>query len=72
MLCLKLIFACGIKSGLRDFPGGSVTESLPYNAGDVSSVPGRGTKIPHAMEQQEKPAYCNKDPMQPNYKNKII
>ena len=29
-----------------DFPGGSVVESLPANAGDMGSIPG-----PHAIEQ---------------------
>ena len=24
----------------------------PYNAGDASLIPGRGTKIPHAAEQR--------------------
>ena len=24
---------------------------MPCNAGDVVSIPGRGTKIPHALEQ---------------------
>ena len=32
----------------RDFPGGPVVKSLPYNAGDAGSIPGQGTKIPHA------------------------
>ena len=31
-----------------DFPGGLVVQSLPFNAGDVSSIPGWGTKILHA------------------------
>ena len=35
----------------RDFPGGPVVNSPPYNAGDVGSIPGRGTKIPHATGQ---------------------
>ena len=34
-----------------DFPGGSVFENPPSNAGDKGSVPGRGTKISQAMEQ---------------------
>ena len=25
--------------------------NLPYNAGDASSIPGWGTKIPHAVGQ---------------------
>ena len=35
----------------RDFPGGPVVKNPPYNAGDVGSIPGQGTKIPHAAEQ---------------------
>ena len=35
----------------RDFPGGPVAGSLPSNAGDTGSIPGRGTKIPHATGQ---------------------
>ena len=37
------------KSG--DFPGGSVVKNLPSNAGGTSSIPGRGTKTPRALEQ---------------------
>ena len=37
-----------IKVAIRDFPGGPVVKSLPCNAGDTGSVPGPGTKIPHA------------------------
>ena len=36
---------------IRDFPGGPVVKNLPSNAGDASSIPGRGTKIPHAAGQ---------------------
>ena len=32
----------------RDFPGGSVVETLPFNTGSAGSIPGLGTKIPHA------------------------
>ena len=28
-----------------------MVKNLPYNAGDSDSVPGRGTKIPHASSQ---------------------
>ena len=34
-----------------DFPGGPVVKDLPSNAGDVGSIPGWGTKIPHATGQ---------------------
>ena len=33
----------------RDFPGGPVVENPPSNAEDTGSIPGQGTKIPHAM-----------------------
>ena len=32
----------------RDFPGGPVVKNPPSNAGDVGSIPGQGTKMPHA------------------------
>ena len=34
-----------------DFPGGPVVKNPPSNAGDMGSVPGRGTNIPHAAGQ---------------------
>ena len=34
-----------------DFPGGLVVNNLPCNTGDVGSIPGWGTNIPHASEQ---------------------
>ena len=34
-----------------DLPGGPVVENLPTNAGDEGSIPGQGTKIPHASGQ---------------------
>ena len=34
-----------------DFPGGPVVKNLLYYAGDADSIPGQGTKIPHAAEQ---------------------
>ena len=33
-----------------DFPDGPVVKNLPCNAGDMGSIPGQGTKIPHALE----------------------
>ena len=35
----------------RDFPGGPVVKNLPCHAGDAGSIPGQGTKIPHAEGQ---------------------
>ena len=47
------MFRSHFKNGhLWDFPGGAVVKNLPPNAGDVGSIPGRGTKIPHAVGQQ--------------------
>ena len=39
------------KKKKRDFPGGPVVKNLPYNAGGTGSIPGQGTKIPHAAGQ---------------------
>ena len=36
---------------LWDFPGGPMVKNPPSSAGDASSIPGRGTKIPHAAGQ---------------------
>ena len=36
---------------IKGLPWLSVVKSLPCNAEDEGSVPGRGTKIPHATEQ---------------------
>ena len=35
----------------RDFPGGPVVKNPPSNAGDMGSVPGQGTEIPHPVGQ---------------------
>ena len=32
----------------RDLPGGPMVKNPRSNAGDVGSIPGQGTKIPHA------------------------
>ena len=34
-----------------DFPGGPVLKNPPSNAGATGSIPGRGTKISHAVGQ---------------------
>ena len=33
---------------IRDFPGVPEVKSLPFNAGDMGLIHGRGTKIPQA------------------------
>ena len=35
----------------QDVPGGPVVRNLPCNAKGMDSIPGQGTKTPHAMEQ---------------------
>ena len=50
---------CYLKRGLGDFPVGPVVKALwSHCAGGVGSIPGQGTKIPHAVqcgqEQQKK------------------
>ena len=39
------------QQGWGDFPGSPVVKNLPSNTGDSGSIPGRGTKIPHAAGQ---------------------
>ena len=34
--------------------GETSLKTLPFNAGDTSSVPGQGSKIPHALSQKTK------------------
>ena len=36
---------------LGDFPGGPEVKNMLYKAGDTGSIPGQGTKIPHAVGQ---------------------
>ena len=36
------------KFKLRDVAGGSAVRNPPSNAGDLDSIPGRGTKIPRS------------------------
>ena len=48
----------------RDFPGSPVVRTLPFNAGGVGLIPGRGAKIPHASGPQnqnlKQKQYCSK------------
>ena len=41
-----------------------MVKTLPYNAGDVGSIPGLGAKIPHASQPKnqniKQKQYCNK------------
>ena len=37
------------KTAVQDFPGGPVVQNLPCNAGNVGSISGWGTKIPHTV-----------------------
>ena len=59
------------KEAYWDFPGGPVVKNPSCNAGDAGSIPGRGTKIPHAVGQlslcaspREKPVHYNKSKIQ--------
>ena len=35
----------------EEFPGDEVDKNTPASAGDVNSIPGQGTNIPHVAEQ---------------------
>ena len=37
-----------LKQEWQDFPGGLVVKNPPSKARDAGSIPGQGTKIPHA------------------------
>ena len=65
------IKATGIKDHEREFPGCPVVRNPPSNVGNVGSIPGRGSKVPHASEQLKPPMTtresqqaANKDPEQ--------
>ena len=47
-----------------DFPGGPVVKNLPCKAGDTGSIPGWGSKIPHA-EEQLSPCATNRESVSP-------
>ena len=54
-----------VKKG--DFPGGTVIRNSPSNAGDMGSIPGQGTKIPHATWcSQRQNKQTNKNPERTN------
>ena len=50
------------KSPWMDFPGGPVVKNPPSKAGNMGSIPGRGTKIPHAAGQLS-PGAATREPM---------
>ena len=50
-----------------DFPGGPVVKNPPSKAGDVGSIPGRGTKIPHASGPLS-PRASTREPACHNYR----
>ena len=55
---------------MRDFPGHPVGKTLPSNAGDGGSIPGQGTKIPHAMGQLSPRATATEWALQPVLRSK--
>ena len=42
------------KTNTGNFPDGPVVKNLPSNAGNKGSIPGQGTKIPHAVGRNQK------------------
>ena len=46
-----ILFSLKKEENSGDFPGGSVVESPPCNAGDVGLIPAQGIKIPYTAEQ---------------------
>ena len=58
------------RNHMRDFPGHPVGKTLPSNAGDAGSIPGQGTKIPHAMGQLSPRATATECALQPVLRSK--
>ena len=52
-------YTCYIIKNNWDFPGSPVVKTPPSNAEDVGSIPGQGTKIPHAMWSRDKKIKIN-------------
>ena len=50
-----------------DFPGGTVVKNPSFNAGDTGSIPGQGTKIPHAVGQLS-PSAATTEPTRHSYR----
>ena len=55
-----------------DFPGGPVVKTPPSNAQDEGSVPGRETKIPHAVQCSQKIKVKNKQKIPKNQNKQKI
>ena len=53
MRCSQARTGVGNKRG-RDFPGGGVVRTLPFNAGGAGLIPDWRTKIPHAFQPKNK------------------
>lgn len=45
----------------KDFPGDPMVKILPSNVGDVGSIPGPRTKIPHALWHSQKKKKAEKE-----------
>ena len=63
--------------GMGNFPGGPVVKNPASNAGDVGSIHGLGTKIPHAAGQLSpcntsgKPSTATAEPVYPSPRSAI-
>ena len=56
----------------RDFPGSPVVKNLSCNAEDAGSIPGRGTKIPHAAECGQKNLKKKKSTQEGKFNNEKL
>ena len=55
---------------MRDFPGGPLVKTSPFNARSASLIPGQGVEIPQA--QQPKPKHKTETRYQKKKKKKLI
>ena len=60
-----------VKRDKGDFPGGLVVKNLSCNAGDVGSIPGPVTNIPHAPGQIS-PSAATTEPSRHNYRAHVL
>ena len=58
------------RNHMRDFLGHPVGKTLPSNAGDAGSIPGQGTKIPHATGHLSPHATATECALQPMLHNR--
>ena len=58
--------------GLQGLPGGPVVKTSTSSAGGTHSIPGQGTKIPHASREKKKKTTTKQNRSNKDFKRKNI